>query len=391
MFQRLDRYLIREGAWLFLGLLALACSILLVERLVRLTEILSSAANPALDAVRLIGRLLPHYFELALPAAFLLTVILTVNRLSQRREITVMLSTGISLYRIGRPYVIVASALTALAILTSGYLDPLNRYNFRAVVFELQQNTLVAAFQENKFTQFNEWTVWTDGITDSDMSLGEVFILEDDGRGNERFMIGSSGALEQATSGEWTIILNEAMIGDVPADRSVGSGNQLSAGQIEWQVPLDRSEFRNRGSDERELTLTELITGAYEDTEFTIDPQSAAADLHDRVVRALILIVLAPFGVVLGLNTGRTSRSSGVLVGLIGLLVVQKMLEFGEAEAQQGAIPAWAGAWPVFGLLTIVTLYLFIRTNAAHARGGASRISWPFATAKAGSKDGTHA
>ena len=365
MLQRLDRYLISGSVWLFLGFLGMVISILLIERLVRLTEILSGAENAAFNAIRLISNLLPHYIELALPGALLLTTILTINRLSRNGEITAMLASGMSLYRILRPFFLSGIVLAGMSIFTSGYLQPLTRYNYRAVVFELQQNNIVAAFQDFKFVQVDDWTIWTDGISDDETTLGETFIYEKNPNGTARFLIGDAGALGMTPNGGWVISLEDAMIGDLPIEIENGYANHASARKLDWKLPLDESAFRARGLDERELTLTELATGSYQANAYDIAPAVASADLHDRLARAALLISLSITGVFLGLNLGRNARVGGLVTGILLLLVVQKVLEFGLVKAQQGIIPTWAGAWPVLVILTVASVLLFDRANGA--------------------------
>lgn len=362
---------------MFVGFLALACSILLIERLVRLTEILSGASNPAFDAIRLISRLLPHYFELALPAALLLTTILTINRLSRSGEIVAMLSSGVSLYRIARPFILISILLAGTSIFSSGYLKPLTRYEFRAVVFELTQNNIVAAFQDQRFVQFDNWTIWTDNIDTESLTLGEVFIFETTDTGSERFMSGSAGALKTTEEGNWLISLEDAMVAGLPRDMENSQANSARAGAMNFHLALGEAGFRNRGLDERELTIFELYNRSYEGSEFSVDTAVATADFHDRIVRAGVLIPLVLIGVYLGLNLGRTARSSGLVTGVVMLLVMQKVLEFGLLKAQQSVIPAWAGSWPAFLMFVIVALYLFNRANGTKVRSVSVNFQWP--------------
>ena len=372
---RIDRYLLRGSIGLFLGILGLAIAILLIERLIRLTEILSGADNPILNATRLISSLLPHYVELALPGALLITTILTINRFSRSGEITAMLASGTSLYRIARPFFLAGVLLAGSSLLTSGFLQPLTRYNYREVIFELRQDSIVAAFQEFKFVQFGDRTIWTDGIDTDQMTLGETFIYEKRDDGTSRFLIGESGLLDHPQEGGWVVDLSNAMIGDLPQTIGVGKSNHASAGSIDWELPMDNETFRTRGKDERELTLSELLSRSYKTDIYQIDPNIASAEIHDRFVRAALLIVLSFTGVFLGLNLGRNLRVGGLATGIILLLVVQKLLEFGLLKAQQGIIPPWAGAWPLFTVLTLVSLFYFARANGSHYRGFGIRIS----------------
>lgn len=363
MLTRLDRYLLRSNLGVFAAILGLALSVLLMERLIRLADILSGSDNVVTTAARLISNLLPHYLELALPGALLITIIISMNRFSQSREITVLMATGMSLWRIARAYMIFGAALALLSLLLSGWLQPLSRYNYRQIVFELQQSSVVTAFKEMKFVQFKDQTIWSSSVDRQGRILGETFITELRPDGTRRFLFGRSGELVPGPNGNWAIILQDAMLGDVPLPGRDMRGNQLVTRQVSWELPGNEGIFRLRGKDQRELTLSELLSESYQAGQYEIDALKARADLNDRLARAVLLVVLPLMGVVLGLNLRRTHRSGGVVIGILLLLMIQKLLEFGMGRAEAGAIPVWAGFWPLVVALAIASLWLFARAG----------------------------
>jgi lipopolysaccharide export system permease protein len=79
-------------------------------------------------------------------------------------------------------------------------------------------------------------------------------------------------------------------------------------------------------------------------------------------------------GVILGLNLGRTPRSGGIAIGILLLLSVQKILEYGLALAERGAVPAWAGFWPVVLVLAVAALFMFRRLAHGHILFGPGRV-----------------
>lgn len=368
-----DRYLLRRTVGLLFGLVMLALALLLMARLIRLTTLLSGAENALLYGARLLASLVPHYLELALPGALLVAVIISVDRFSRSGEIVALMSTGMSLYRIAWPFVMMGFAITLLSAFLLGFLQPQARYMYRQIVFELQEGSIITAFQQQKFLQFEDRTLWTSSVDDAGHSLGRTFIIETAPDGSRRFLTGGSGILRLDETGRWVISLRDAMIGQVPVAFDHPAGNQVKIASVDWQLPSTDGAFRLRGSDERELTLPELMTGSYRDSAYTINPLIADASLHDRLVRALLPLVLPLLGVVLGLNLGRTARAGGPFLGIVVLLVVQKLLEFGLAQAERGVVPAWGGSWPVLILLIALSLWLFRQT----ARG---RPLLPFAT-----------
>ncbi len=387
MFTRLDKYLLKSSLGLFSSILGLALAILLMERLIRLASVLSGSDNIVINIARLVSNLVPHYLELALPGALLITTIISVNRFSRSGEITTLLASGLSLWRISRAYMVFGAVLAISSIILSGYLQPISRYNYRQAVNGLKQTTIVSAFQESKFVQFKDQTVWTSSVDHKGNQLGETFIAEMSEDGSIRFLTGRSGELVNKGDDGWSIKLNDAMLGTVPAARKNGKGTQFVTRNVDWQMPISDVTFRARGKDQRELTLGELINMSYTKGAFEIDPRLAAADVNDRLSRATLLLILPMIGVVLGLNLRRNPRSGGVVIGILLLLMVQKILEFGLNKAESGHIPVWAGFWPTLVLLGLLSAGLFWRASRGRPiwngfrRRGEDKVTTPPATA----------
>ncbi len=363
---RLDRYLLRSNMGLFFGLLALALSILLMERLIRLAELISGSDRIFISAAKLITNLVPHYVELALPGAMLITIIISVNRFSRSSEITVLLSSGVSLYRIARPYLLMGAVSALVSLVIAGFLQPLTRYNFRQTVFELQQSSVVTAFKEFKFVQFKDQTIWSDSVDPSGTKLGQTFITQKQEDGSSRFLVGKKGQLYTTEDGTWSIRLTDAMIGEAPAEKVNSNGTRFITGQVDWKLPAAQELFRERGKDHRELTLLELINKTYTNSQFEIDPVKAEADMHDRLSRSALLLFLPLIGIVLGLDLRRNPRTGGVMIGILLLLLIQKSMEFAHDRAEDGDVAAWMAMWPVPILVGVVALVMFYRAANGH-------------------------
>ena len=362
MLPKLDLYLLRSNLGLLAAFVVLALSILMLERLIRITDLISGSDDALMQGARMIGNLLPHYLGMALPGALLIATIISVERLSRSGEVVALMSTGVSLYRFTRPFLGLAVVLAVASIVISGFLQPVSRYNYRAIVYELKQNSIVTAFQERKFVQFDDRVVWTSSVDFARRSLGATFILETAPDGARRFLTGNTGRLSEQADGSWLIRLQDAMVGDIPADFVGGQGSRVNTNRVTWRMPTPISGYRDRGDDERELTLTELLSQSYLTPGSSVDPTAASASLHDRLSRAALLLVMPFVSVVLGLNIGRMVRSGGLVIGILLLLLVQKMLEYGLSLAQRGIVPPWAGTWPVVVLVAVLGLYSFHRT-----------------------------
>jgi len=374
MIAKLDRYLIRSFLGMFAGLTVLAMALLLLERLIRITELVSGSGNALLSGSLLIANLIPHYLNLALPGAFLISMILTIDRLSRSGEIVALMAAGVSLYRIVRPFMGVALVLAAASLLISGFLQPLSRYSYREIVYNLQHQSVLSVFQEQKFVQYNDRIIWTDSVQPSSRRLGQTFILETEPDGTRTVLTGRTGLLQEPRSGEWEIILQEGAGASYRESDAPEVYDRIEFGELIWPVIPDAGQYRERGNDERELFLSELLTPSSTASGEGIAPAVAASAFHDRTSRAALLLVMPLIAILLGLNLGRIARSSGVILGILILLSVQKVLEFTLVQTSEGIIPPWVGFWPIVMLVGLFALALFQRLSEGRLFVGARRI-----------------
>jgi lipopolysaccharide export system permease protein len=242
-----------------------------------------------------------------------------------------------------------------------GFLQPLGRYDYRQTVNSIQTQSFRAAFQEGRFVRMDNLIVWTDFRDFAGRTLGETFILETHPDGSERFISAASGALQESRPGEFALQLengNGATLAP-PGQNDVPSTQALQFDSLVWPVDSQATPFRPRGKDERELTLLELADVS---SFASVEQTAARAALHDLLSRAILVLVLPLLAVPLGLNLGRHPRAGGIVTGVVILLIVQKTLEYGLQMARTGAIPAWAGSWPVVILTALVGAMMFSRT-----------------------------
>ena len=134
----IDRYLLRLAFWPMVGATGVTLIALLLERTLRLLDMLAASSDRFGFVAQLAVNLVPHYVGLTLPAAFFLALVVVVNRMNQSSEVDALLAAGVSLTRLAAPYLCLAAALTAVSLLVFGFLQPYSRYAYRAVLHTAQ-------------------------------------------------------------------------------------------------------------------------------------------------------------------------------------------------------------------------------------------------------------
>ncbi|MEO9971611.1 MAG: LptF/LptG family permease [Hyphomonadaceae bacterium] len=360
--RRLDIYLLKQCVQVVVGLTALALGVLLLERLLRIFELVSNTTDTIGAAARMLLNLIPYYLGLAVPVALFLGVLITVDRVARTGELSASLAAGVSMFQILRPFMIIAGTLALASFVIMGFLQPLGRYDFRATVDRVEQTSDEAAFQEGKFAQNGRFVFWTEDRSGGDR-LGPIFILEEGLPGDAaRITTAPSGRISQGVlEDETRITLNTGQgITISPAETLIVE--QLDFRRLDWNIEGDVLSFRPRGDDERELTVLELIAEAQGKGRDIVTPHIAATAAHAQIGRSLLLLLLPLIALPMGLGYGRSFQSTGIAVGIVFLLVAQKSLEAGQSLATAGSIAPWMGTWPVFGVIAVLGLGLFLRS-----------------------------
>lgn len=359
----IDRYLLRLSFWPMVGATGVTMISLLLERILRLLDMLSASNDRFGFVAQLAVNLVPHYVGLTLPAAFFLALLVVVNRLNQASEVDALLAAGVSLTRLAAPYICLAAALTGVSLMVFGFLQPYSRYAYRAVLHSAQNagwNGMVPA--ETILTPSKTLTMTTDGADAAGQQLTRVFIRRIDAKGREEVTTAGMAEVRRMTDGKSVRL--ELADGQQLRFNAQGRPEVLSFKSLTMQLPLTGAAklLRARGGDERELTLFELWRQA-EAGDSMIPESALKGELYGRLAKAFVLPLLALLGVPLGMSAKRSGRAPGMIVGGILLLVFFHGVQLGQGLAATGRMsPELAVGIPFFGMAAIA-LTVFITSR----------------------------
>ena len=338
-------YLLRQTIVPLLATMAIALVALLLERMIRLMNLTANTDTSIFRVVEMLANLVPHYLGIALPAAFFIGILLAFNRLSSDSELVAATASGISLRRLLAPIMGLALILTLIAVAIFGYLQPYSRYAYRSLAHTLGQAALASALEEGAFVEADGMIFMAERVAAGGRRLTRIFVYSESPDGGSVVTTAKSGALAPSTEVTRSVLyladgLQVTMDPNAPADSRVLSFDELSQ-------PIGESiavSFRPRGKDEAELTLNELWA-ARDGPPPGLAADVVEAEFHGRLTRSLTMLFLPLLAIPLGLGGGRARRGYGIVVGLVVLVVYQKLLEFGGAYAALGVISPWLGLW----------------------------------------------
>lgn len=352
----LDRYLLRQLLPTLLLCLGTVLIALLLERLLRLFDILAENAHALPAVFKLVLNLAPHYLGLALPAAFFVALFVVVAKLGDENELDAYLAGGQSIARLTRPFLAVSLLLAVLSGWVFGWLQPYSRYDYRAVMYGALNAGWDARLQPGTFASAGSGYMLTaDEVDSSGRGLRRVLIRREVA-GREELTTGEIGALLPSGDGRRLTLSLER--GDHYRDRPGRGLLAVGFDRLDSNTAFspDAPPFRARGGSERELTFPELLRGGLPEPAEPLAPAKIAGEMYGRIARTLSLPLLPLLAVPLGMSAKRGKRTASLIVAAVLMLLFHHGLQLGESLAESGKVNAIAGVatpWLLFATLCV--------------------------------------
>lgn len=383
MIKAIDYYLLRQIAPTLAVTIFIAAVILLMERLMRLLDIAVGNGVSTLVVFQMLFYLIPHYIGLALPVALFLGVLLAFRRMSLQSELDAIHSCGIGIGRFIRSAIVLAGIMMAVNLALTGYIQPYTRYAFRVIEFNITSGVIEQGIGEGVFMELpNGYTLRVEQSRGAGRELYGVFAHRQEDSGRITTLAAKRGELlPSSLDGTVSLRLYDGSLAEW--DPETKRTKTIEFGHYDWSLNLaDLVRFRGRGGDERELTILELLH-TYRDhlaagisnlttapqaannaqSENLVTPAAVASEFHFRVVFSLSMLFLPLLAAPFGIMAHRSSKSFGLVAGLLTLVSYHKVLEFTEAYAQNTGAPAGVLLWSIFAFFAVGTTYLFVRTG----------------------------
>lgn len=370
-----DTYVLRQIMKPLALALIVALVVLMIERMLRLLDLVLGAQGPLKMVFEIMAYLVPHYIGLALPLSLLIGIMVAFNRFSRDGEIDALQCAGVSLARMSMMTFVAAVCVALVSGITLGYLKPYGRYAYQAMVFVVSHAAYKTLMQPGIFTAVGDSTVLVRGINAETGVFSRVFLYEDKDNGDSTVVTARDGNLARSSDDGLPILrLFDGIrltlrddAGPSPArpmeqdDTPVGvlKFSQLRMALGEGTSPV----FRVRGADEREFTLGELWERRHNPPP-GIRSSDMIAEFHGRLARAASVPFLPMLGIPLALGRRRSDRSYGIAIGLLVLIVYNQVIDLGENMAETGDLHPFIGLWLPFIAFAAGSTWLFVRASS---------------------------
>lgn len=369
LFSSTDRYIARLIALPLFGTLVIAAMLLVLEKMLRLFDFVAAEGGPVSVVWRMLANLIPEYLSLGIPIGLLLGILLAFRRLALSSELDVFRAVGQGYGRLMRVPYMYAVALMLVNLALVGFVQPLSRYYYEELRFELRSGALGASIKVGEFTNLGKrMTMRIEESQDNGTKLSGMFVRAEDKDGQIVSVTAKNGQF-LATDDPDTIILrlaNGVLIHDAP---NYDQPRILSFSSHDLPIDLpDIAAFRQRGGENLEYTIPELVRVGLDESRPVMERNQTRANFHFRMVEVVMMLLMPLLALALAIPPKRSNSALGVFLSIIMIVTYHKVNQYGEDVGALGIIDPIIALWVPFFLFAALILWMY--HMVAHVPGG---------------------
>ncbi|WP_226663105.1 LptF/LptG family permease [Alteriqipengyuania lutimaris] len=366
---RLDRYIFRLTIVPMIGVFALAATLLMLEQMLKLFRFVSTEGGPVGVVFQMLGTLLPDYAVLAIPLGLLLGTLFAFRQLALSSELDVMRAVGLGYGRLLRVPFAITLALMAVNAAIVFYVQPVSKYYYEELQFDLRSGALGASIKVGEFTTLaDRMALRIEESEDSGRKLKGIFARINAEDGQTLSISAREGRFLSTSDNPDTIILRLSD-GTIVQDPPGETPRVLSF--TEHDLPIDLpaiEQFRARGEAEREYILPELLRMGWSNTTTEAQRLGSQASFNYRMVELAMMLFMPLLAVALAIPPKRSTSALGVFVAVILVVAYHKVNQYMQDFAALGRVDPTLGLWGPFAIFAGLILWWY--WQIAHVPGG---------------------
>lgn len=351
------------------GTLVIAAMLLVLDKMLRLFDFVAKEGGPVSVVWQMLANLVPEYLSMAIPVGLLLGILLAFRKLALSSELDVFRAVGLGYRRLLFVPYLFTIGFVLLNLVIVGYLQPMARYSYENLQFELRQGALGASIKVGEFNRLgNDMTLRVERSENEGTDLYGIFVRTTTDEGRDLAVAAEQGTF-MGTDDPDTILLRLTNGRLVHDEADFSRPRVLSFESHDLPINLPRVDaFRGRGGIHRELTLPELVRVG-DDPRAPPDLRMASrANFHYRLAEVAMMFLLPLLAVALAVPPKRSSSALGVFLSIVIVVTYHKICQYGEDAAALGLVSPWISLWVPFVVFSAMIAWMYYQI--AYVPGG---------------------
>jgi lipopolysaccharide export system permease protein len=283
--------------------------------------------------------------------------------LSGDNEILAIKGSGISLYKMMPPVLLVSFIAALMAMLIGVYGAPWGNRTFKDLIVKIAQSNAALGIKERIFSEpFANFTFYVNSFSSKERTMKDVFLVDRRDPLNTNTIIAREGNfLLHPKSRTITIHFTGGTIFMV--DKKFEAVRTTEFETYDLNIGLDdiMSNFSSRKKAPKEMYLKELARNLKTTPKGEIKYNEMIIELMEKFSIPLAVFLMGLIGMPLGAQIKTRSRFHGIVISLFIFLIYYFSLAGVRSVGETGAISPLLGSWLPVLLLFILCCFLIYR------------------------------
>jgi len=364
----LRRYALRELLTPFLLSLLFFTFVFLVGNLVKLADLLINKGVSLFDILKILILLIPKLLSFTLPTSVLTAVLLVFGGFAQNNEITAMKASGVSLFSVMLPVLLVSLLLSFLSLFLNDQVQSRAQFAYRQAVKDLLLKRPMAYLEAGKFIKdFQDYIILTQRIEGN--RLYEITIYQPQEKGKAtRTIIAERGEIIASPNDKILTLRLYNGTSDEPNPDEPNVFYKLNFKTFELPpIHLGKEDPRKIEKKVKDMSLDEILYNLRLNPNLKKDHSLARefqAELHKKISFSFAPFVFTLVGLPLAVITrrGEAVISFSLAIGIVAVYYV--FFVWSRTMSVEGFLPPFLALWLPNIFMTGCGIYLIKRIVA---------------------------
>ena len=363
----IDRYLLKEilvPTGIGMGIFTF---IFLVSKLFRVTEMVVEKGVPIGYAIELFLCLIPAFLVFVVPMAFLLGILAALARLSADNEIIALKTSGVGLYRLSPPVILLSVITFLFTSFLIFYAVPWGSKNFQETLFRLAGTKAKLDVQARIFNAtFGDLVIYVNDVSQGGKVFEGIMIYDERDPQMNSTIVARRGYLDSDPEAQKLVLhLFDGSIHSQEEQEETYRTINFNAYQftvfLKEEIEKARAKARVRML-EKEMSIGDLRKKIkrYQNEGKNIRP--VLVELHFKFAIPFGVFIFGLVGLPLGVQRTQSGRSWGFVLCAFVFLLYYVLYCLGKNLGVSGIISPSLAAWVPNITLGAFGIYLLVKT-----------------------------
>ena len=355
----LHRYVITEFIPPTILALFVFTFILIMERLFDSINLLISKGVSLSSVLQLLAYVLPSILVYTIPMAVLAGTLICFGRLSSDNEITAIQASGVSLYSIFFPVMILSFIVSLFLVSFNEKIAPQSYDRFHQLYYRIAQRNPILKLEERTFLEIEDYRLYVEKIKQKKGKLSGIIM----------YKMEKDGFPTLITAQRGNMVSNERRVVFRLFDGSIQQKDRYDPNKYSityfknYDISLDLTQTPPPMAKRiRQMQKSELLEEIRKLKQDNIPAYSLEVEYHQRRSLAFASFVFCLIGIPLGIKARKGGKSVGFSLSLGLFLLYWFLLVEGITLGEKGITPPLFSVWIPNLIIGLAGAWMIYRT-----------------------------